>query len=43
MQDVLLPYLHLLGDRWPTGEVSIGQEYFASSLIRGRLLGLARG
>ncbi|MCD6020965.1 MAG: hypothetical protein K0R20_675 [Actinomycetia bacterium] len=43
MQDVLLPYLHLLGDRWATGEVSVGQEHFASSLIRGRLLGLARG
>jgi MerR family transcriptional regulator, light-induced transcriptional regulator len=43
MQDVLLPYLHLLGDRWATGEVSVAQEHFASSLIRGRLLGLARG
>lgn len=43
MQEVLLPYLHLLGDRWATGEVSVAQEHFASSLIRGRLLGLARG
>lgn len=43
MQDVLLPYLHMLGDRWATGEVSVAQEHFASSLIRGRLLGLARG
>ena len=43
MRDVLLPYLHLLGDRWATGEVSVAQEHFASSLIRGRLLGLARG
>jgi MerR family transcriptional regulator, light-induced transcriptional regulator len=43
MQDVLLPYLHVLGDRWATGEVSVAQEHFASSLIRGRLLGLARG
>ena len=43
MQQVLLPYLHLLGTRWASGEVSVAQEHFASSLIRGRLLGLARG
>ena len=43
MQDVLLPYLHLLGDRWASGEATVAQEHFASSLIRGRLLGLARG
>lgn len=43
MQQVLLPYLHLLGDRWASGEVSVAQEHFASSVIRGRLLGLARG
>ena len=43
MQQVLLPYLHLLGNRWASGEISVAQEHFASSLIRGRLLGLARG
>jgi MerR family transcriptional regulator, light-induced transcriptional regulator len=43
MQDVLLPYLHLLGSRWASGDATIAQEHFASSLIRGRLLGLARG
>ena len=41
--DVLLPYLHELGERWRRGETSIGEEHFASSLIRGRMLGLARG
>jgi DNA-binding transcriptional MerR regulator len=41
--DVLLPYLRELGDRWESGEASVGQEHFASSLIRGRMLGLARG
>ena len=41
--DVLLPYLHDLGERWRRGETSIGEEHFASSLIRGRMLGLARG
>ena len=41
--DVLLPYLHDLGERWRHGETSIGEEHFASNLIRGRMLGLARG
>lgn len=40
---VLLPYLRRLGERWASGEVSVAQEHFASNLIRGRLLGLARG
>jgi MerR family transcriptional regulator, light-induced transcriptional regulator len=43
LQDVLLPYLRILGDRWARGEASVAQEHFASALIRGRLLGLARG
>ena len=43
LSDVLLPYLHELGDRWERGEVSVAQEHFASSVLRGRLLGLARG
>jgi DNA-binding transcriptional MerR regulator len=43
LKEVLLPYLRILGDRWANGEVSIAQEHFASSLVRGRLLGLARG
>ena len=43
LRDVILPYLHRLGDRWAAGEVSVAQEHFASNLIRGRLLGLAQG
>jgi len=43
LDDVVLPYLHGLGDRWERGEASIAEEHFASSLLRGRLLGLARG
>jgi DNA-binding transcriptional MerR regulator len=39
----VLPYLRELGDRWQRGEASVGQEHFASSVLRGRLLGLARG
>ena len=41
--DVLFPYLSELGDRWRRGETSIAEEHFASSVIRGRMLGLARG
>jgi DNA-binding transcriptional MerR regulator len=43
LRDVVIPYLHELGERWEHGEVSIAQEHFASSVLRGRLLGLARG
>src|SRR5436190_6732432 len=43
LRDTLLPYLHDLGDRWERGQVSIAAEHFASSLLRGRLAGLARG
>ncbi len=43
LRDVVLPYLHDLGDRWVKGEVSVAQEHFASHVIRGRLAGLARG
>jgi len=41
--EVVLPYLHELGERWERGEVSVAQEHFASAVLRGRLLGLARG
>ena len=43
LRDVIVPYLHELGERWERGDVSIAQEHFASTLLRGRLLGLARG
>src|ERR1700742_1243818 len=39
---VIIPYLHDLGNRWAAGSASVAQEHFAASLIRGRLLGLAR-
>jgi len=39
----VLPVLHDLGEGWAGGEVSVAQEHFASGLLRGRLLGLARG
>jgi DNA-binding transcriptional MerR regulator len=41
--EVVLPYLRELGDRWRRGEASVAQEHFASGVLRGRLLALARG
>jgi DNA-binding transcriptional MerR regulator len=43
LAEVILPYLHELGERWARGEISVAQEHFASNVIRGRLLALARG
>jgi methanogenic corrinoid protein MtbC1 len=43
LSEVILPYLGELGARWERGEVSVAQEHFASNVLRGRLLGLARG
>ena len=39
----VLPYLQALGERWRNGDASVAQEHFASAVLRGRLLGLARG
>jgi MerR family transcriptional regulator, light-induced transcriptional regulator len=43
LRDVLMPYLSELGERWADGEATVAQEHFASNVLRGRLLGLARG
>jgi methanogenic corrinoid protein MtbC1 len=43
LSEVIVPYLHELGERWERGDASVAQEHFASSVLRGRLLGLARG
>ena len=43
LAEVVVPYLQELGERWKRGEASVAQEHFASSVLRGRLLGLARG
>jgi MerR family transcriptional regulator, light-induced transcriptional regulator len=40
---VVLPLLRELGAGWERGEITVAQEHFASNLLRGRLLGLARG
>ena len=43
LSDVVMPYLHELGDRWSEGDASVAEEHFASGVLRGRLLALARG
>jgi DNA-binding transcriptional MerR regulator len=43
LEKVVVPFLRALGEKWERGEASIAQEHFATSLLRGRLLGLARG
>jgi methanogenic corrinoid protein MtbC1 len=43
LRDVIVPYLADLGERWHRGTASIAQEHFATNVIRGRLVGLARG
>jgi DNA-binding transcriptional MerR regulator len=42
--ETVLPYLREIGERWQeVGDAVVAQEHFASALLRGRLLGLARG
>jgi MerR family transcriptional regulator, light-induced transcriptional regulator len=42
VRDLILPTLTAVGRGWEQGTVEISQEHFASNLIRGRLLALAR-
>jgi len=43
VETVIFPVLRGIGTDWESGKLSIGQEHFATNLLRGRLLGLARG
>jgi DNA-binding transcriptional MerR regulator len=43
LSHLILPVLRDLGAGWAREEVTVGQEHFASNMLRGRLLGLARG
>jgi len=43
LREGVLPHLRELGERWERGELMIGQEHFASAVLRGRLMALARG
>jgi DNA-binding transcriptional MerR regulator len=43
LADVILPFLHRLGQRWAAGQTSVAHEHFASNIIGGRLRSLAQG
>ena len=43
LTEIVTPVLRRLGDRRAAGELTIAHEHFASNLLRGRLLGMARG
>jgi DNA-binding transcriptional MerR regulator len=42
LRELILPALREVGAEWQRGELEIGQEHFASNLVRERLLSLAR-
>ncbi len=42
-RDVLLPYMHELGEQWGAGAVTIAEEHFATNFFQARLFALARG
>ena len=43
IEDVIPAAMAEIGSRWQEGVATVAQEHFASSVVRGRLLGLARG
>jgi DNA-binding transcriptional MerR regulator len=42
LRGIVLDYLTDLGERWSAGQATVAQEHFATNVLRGRLLGLAR-
>jgi DNA-binding transcriptional MerR regulator len=42
LEQLVLPVLREIGDEWERGTLEVGQEHFASNLVRERLLSLAR-
>jgi DNA-binding transcriptional MerR regulator len=43
LRDVVLPFLHGMGERWSRGEVTVAQEHFASNVLRARIAAVGRG
>lgn len=43
LREVILPFLHRVGERWAASQLSVTQEHFASNVIGARLRGLTRG
>ncbi len=42
LRKIVLPTFQRVGEAWEDGELDISQEHFASNIIRGRLMSLAR-
>jgi methanogenic corrinoid protein MtbC1 len=42
LRELILPVLREIGAEWERGTLEVGQEHFASNLVRERLLALAR-
>jgi DNA-binding transcriptional MerR regulator len=42
LTEVILPYVHEVGERWACDEITVADEHFAIAVIHGRLLSLAR-
>jgi DNA-binding transcriptional MerR regulator len=42
LRELLLPALREIGAEWERGELEVGQEHFATNVVRERLLALAR-
>jgi len=42
ISQVILPYVRELGERWACNEITVADEHFATAVIHGRLLSLAR-
>jgi MerR family transcriptional regulator, light-induced transcriptional regulator len=43
LRELILPVLRELGAEWERGTLEVGQEHFASNLVRERLLAVGRG
>lgn len=42
LERVILPCMRSIGERWEEGAISVAQEHFATNVIRGRLMAIAR-
>jgi MerR family transcriptional regulator, light-induced transcriptional regulator len=43
LRDVIVPYLHEVGEAWEQNRMSVAQEHFASHFLQSRLHALSRG
>lgn len=43
LRDVILPYLHDVGERWADNHLTVAQEHFTSGFMEVRLMAMARG